>query len=613
MDEKQRYSKQQAHSTFQPQTYRHTGLEQVNPGRTETHSSAAPNHVAAKTLAPIHQVKAGDTLWDIAKAKLGDGSRWTELQKKEGGAFTEKEAHQLHIGTSVYLPETKSKNASQLAPKSQVHGADFRVDFKSTTREAAKSDDRPIPSRSDSVLAQSTSIAFSGADLIKAVQSKSGGFSHPAGNQPSYQVGIVQGKSRFTQKAQESTLAKNGNHSLNLSDVAKGAAVGVYVANRKLTPKAVPTEASRAAKPLIYSVTDEKGKRLIRSVRLRNIRASQGDISGKLRNGTPVRSVVDSMKKHGWDHTAQPPDMVKFEGRKLSVGQLRIPISRGYLTTLDHRRIAAAKEAGLKRIPARIHSEHDPIRHDVPSRLGAAGQEEATRFEHREVKPRKGTLSAGQTSRYKPGYQPQTWGEAVKIRSAEQIPRGYNLPSTGSKRFPSIKHEASGASKAGAEALRGSVTKGIAGGALRGASRAALPVAAAVDAYDLTKTYQQDGLGSKFRSQAAGVAGGWGGAALLGGEGAAIGTAIVPVVGTAIGGAVGGTLGYFGGSAVASKAEEGVEGAWNGFKSAGRSLLNGVAKEANSAANSAVVGRPTGGGIVDKVKSVWHDITNPFG
>lgn len=42
MEEKKRYSNQQSNSTFQPQTYRQSSFEQVNPGRTETHSSSAP-------------------------------------------------------------------------------------------------------------------------------------------------------------------------------------------------------------------------------------------------------------------------------------------------------------------------------------------------------------------------------------------------------------------------------------------------------------------------------------------------------------------------------------------------------------------------------------------
>lgn len=43
MQEK-RYSNQQSNSPFQPQTYRQLGFEQLNLGRTETHSSSTPIH-----------------------------------------------------------------------------------------------------------------------------------------------------------------------------------------------------------------------------------------------------------------------------------------------------------------------------------------------------------------------------------------------------------------------------------------------------------------------------------------------------------------------------------------------------------------------------------------
>ncbi|MEG4811660.1 LysM peptidoglycan-binding domain-containing protein [Microcoleus sp. F8-D3] len=54
----------------------------------------------------VYVVKEGDTLWDIAEAKLGDGNRWKELQKADGKGFTEQEAYKLAIGTEVYIPES---------------------------------------------------------------------------------------------------------------------------------------------------------------------------------------------------------------------------------------------------------------------------------------------------------------------------------------------------------------------------------------------------------------------------------------------------------------------------------------------------------------------------
>jgi hypothetical protein len=135
------------------------------------------------------------------------------------------------------------------------------------------------------------------------------------------------------------------------------------------------------------------------------------------------------------------------------------------------------------------------------------------------------------------------------------------------------------------EGVAEGTAKGVAKVALRGVSRAAMPIAAAVDAYDLTKTYQNGGNTPEFRSKAAGVAGGWatavagaeGGAAL----GAAVGSFFFPVGGTAagvvVGGLIGGAGGYFVGSGAASKLEEGVEKVapkvWDGAKSAWHSVF----------------------------------------
>lgn len=52
-----------------------------------------------------YRVKAGDTLWDIARRYLGSGNRWREIMKSPNGeTFTEAEARTLAIGRSVYIP-----------------------------------------------------------------------------------------------------------------------------------------------------------------------------------------------------------------------------------------------------------------------------------------------------------------------------------------------------------------------------------------------------------------------------------------------------------------------------------------------------------------------------
>lgn len=83
-------------------------------------------------------------------------------------------------------------------------------------------------------------------------------------------------------------------------------------------------------------------------------------------------------------------------------------------------------------------------------------------------------------------------------------------------------------------------------GAGKVAGKVAMPVAVAMEGYNIYKSKDK----VKATAQAGGgLAGGWGGATL----GAAIGTAILPGIGTAIGGALGGLGGYLAGKFAAGK------------------------------------------------------------
>lgn len=64
-----------------------------------------------------HQIRKGDTLWEIAEARLGNGARWRELRKSDGRAFTEQEARRLQPGETVVVPKAKS-DAAQPATRS---------------------------------------------------------------------------------------------------------------------------------------------------------------------------------------------------------------------------------------------------------------------------------------------------------------------------------------------------------------------------------------------------------------------------------------------------------------------------------------------------------------
>lgn len=481
------------------------------------HASATPTQTRPKPSVPERSsgvsLRRGDTLWEVAQKQLGSGNRWRELRKADGSQFTEKETRRLTVGTQVHLPvpnSTASTRSSQFSAS-------------------------PKPfSRTSNVSTQ----VFPSKNITRS----------------EYRNG-----SNFQAQSRQSTASSNTtNNTLNrVSGVVTGAAVGTLAASRELSPKAVPTTASRAAKPLVLNVTDEKGNKVIRQVRLSRVRSSQGNISDNMRSGASSRDVVEAMKKHGWDYTKEPPDMVKFEGKKLSVGRIRIPVSRGHITTLDHRRIAAAREAGIKKVPARVHSQYDPIRHNVPSRPGAAGQDVAERFKL----GRKASFTDPQTRiTYKPGTRPQNYGEAVRFRSAGQRVRGYkDFPLTGSKQFPRFQNESSVSRVA--KAVENSHVQRVA----KGASKVLAPVAVGLDAWQLKNAYQKDGFGKEFRKTAGSVAGSWGGAA----AGAAIGSFAGPP-GMIVGGIIGGVAG----SEFGDDIEQGAEKVGKGIVDGGKKVWN---------------------------------------
>ena len=68
-------------------------------------------------------VQKGDTLMGIAKSELGNSSRWHELHKADGSAFTAADARHLQVGTLVYFPESSqsgSGTATLFSPTAQM-------------------------------------------------------------------------------------------------------------------------------------------------------------------------------------------------------------------------------------------------------------------------------------------------------------------------------------------------------------------------------------------------------------------------------------------------------------------------------------------------------------
>lgn len=153
--------------------------------------------------------------------------------------------------------------------------------------------------------------------------------------------------------------------------------------------------------------TAKLGRQSSTMVKLKDLKYSQKTAGGKMGDGTPLKQVTENMRKSGWDHSKPKPNMVKWKDRSI--------------TTLDHRRIVAAKNAGLKKVPANIHKASDPI----PLSM-------------RQQYQYKKTFTGPDGKVYKKGDYPTTWGEAAMGRSANQ---GKNFPLEGSTTTPKVTGE----------------------------------------------------------------------------------------------------------------------------------------------------------------------------
>ncbi|MEG3880442.1 hypothetical protein QT972_24065 [Microcoleus sp. herbarium7] len=81
-------------------------------GFTERSAYKVPQ-VPSETTYKVHVIGVGDTLWSIAKDKLGRGELWRALKKENSERFTEDDTFRLQIGTKVYYPIGVSENQVQ--------------------------------------------------------------------------------------------------------------------------------------------------------------------------------------------------------------------------------------------------------------------------------------------------------------------------------------------------------------------------------------------------------------------------------------------------------------------------------------------------------------------
>jgi hypothetical protein len=190
-------------------------------------SSAPPN---ASTVS----LRQGDTLWEVAQKKLGDGTRWHELHKADGSRFTGQEVKHLQVGTQVYLPGAKPTtktyhpgNSSVATPN--VPAQVFRTGGV-TRRELTAS----------TVLTKSTqpsALPVSRKSQIASQQIVTQGITRR--DRPN-------GYNHLSLNTQSRDSLDSKNNAL-LNGTVKGTAVGITVANRNLSPL-LPSQAKDALK-----------------------------------------------------------------------------------------------------------------------------------------------------------------------------------------------------------------------------------------------------------------------------------------------------------------------------------------------------------------------------
>jgi hypothetical protein len=179
-------------------------------------------------------------------------------------------------------------------------------------------------------------------------------------------------------------------------------------------PAAVPKEEPTATTPKENEPPIEPespGKAKVKNVKLDELRSSQDWVSPKTSEKVPIEKVAENMKAKGWDPTKPAPDMVECPD--------------GKITTVDHRRLVAAKQAGLEEVPATVHQFDEPIPPETAQRFAL---QEGAEF----TNPATGKSYIG-------GQTPETWGEAAMFRSANQRVKGApDFPIEGKPGLPRI-------------------------------------------------------------------------------------------------------------------------------------------------------------------------------
>ena len=186
----------------------------------------------------------------------------------------------------------------------------------------------------------------------------------------------------------------------------------------------------------------------ITHVKLEDIHYCQASVSDKMgveviENGRKkvkkvnIQDVIKKMKTDGWDYSQSPPDMVIYPC--------------GKIVTVDHRRVVAARLAGIERIPANIHTADERllikgwVNFLIMGLLSLKNPPMISivvckmMFYLLKRFPLKKDFDHDKKN-YKKELPPETWREAAVFRAAKQREMGYEkFPLDGTAKVPEIR------------------------------------------------------------------------------------------------------------------------------------------------------------------------------
>jgi nucleoid-associated protein YgaU len=489
-------------------------------------SSNSLDSVSSQPSKEVHVVKSGDTLWDIAEAKLGDGNRWKELQKADGKGFTEEEAYQLPIGTEVYLPKaasdserlieytTRSGDTLQSIAEKLLKNGDRWTELRTA-------DNKPFTAEEAKQFKPGTPVYLTESSVPKELRDI-----------------LLVATSESTQANGSATIPDK------LKDIAIGIGIGDTIVRRRLKRDIVnqvrgSETALRKLEQLqqqLPSVFDKKAIALTESGKLTYSGWTPGKLTQKELSDLETIAKEKGLKVVHPDPNLSREmakgDTIKYEARPEGARDHRTPGKAQY---------SHAEKQGFS-LPGRNRAI--AVSRPVCGDKGKCG-EFIRRLADKQKKPH--VLAAAADSEKPAKIHVARPGDNVDEREPGNGEKRKELKEYAKNTARETFTEQRGLSKPIAQTLDNPVVKK--------AVKAFKPLGAVADGYELYNAYDPDkSIGDNlkdkdFQETAGNVAGGWGGA--LGGAaaGAAIGSA-VPIVGTVAGGIIGGIVGGFAGGSL---------------------------------------------------------------